>query len=201
MRNLMTTLSVQTKLCEAFFLQEIEEKKAEFLSLNLEPIIFSLVHNEDGEPWTLEQSLLHVQEYRCWLFISWLNPVLSLPPSKTIDHVWHKHALDGELYRIQTLRLFGKFFDHFPYFGVRSELDKQNLNASFENTKKLMAAHGHSFGCNFSSSCGNNCGGSLCDNNACDSNSCGDTLNDTVRSEEYLLSIRPDRNGNTLVAF
>jgi hypothetical protein len=31
----MTTLSVPTNFCEAFSLQEIEEKKAEFLNLNL----------------------------------------------------------------------------------------------------------------------------------------------------------------------
>jgi hypothetical protein len=197
----MTTLSVPIKFCEAFSLQQIEEKKAEFLDLNLEPIIFKLVRNEDGESWTLDKALKHVQEYRCWLFISWLNPELSLPPSKKIDHVWHTHALDSELYRIQTLRLFGKFFDHFPYFGVRSELDKQNLNASFENTKVFMSRYSQSFGCDFTASCGNNCGGSLCDNNACDSNSCGDSLNDSIRSEEFLLSIRPDRNGITLIKF
>lgn len=64
-----------------------------------------------------------------------------------------------------------------------------------------MGEYSASFGCNFAANCSNNCGTSLCDNNACDTNSCGDSLNDTVRSEEYLLSIRPDRNGNTLATF
>ncbi len=194
----MLHLSVSVESCEAFSTQEIESKKTEFLNLNLEPIIYKLTYSEEGDSWSLNKALKYVQEYRCWLYICWLHPHLSLPPSKEIDEVWHTHSLDSELYRLQTLRLFGKFFDHFPYFGIRSDLDRQNLNTSFEKTKELMLQFGHTFNCNFASYCDNSCGGSLCDNNACDSNSCGKIHNSTQRSEEYLLSIRPDRNGITL---
>jgi hypothetical protein len=193
MSQLFTESLELVKINQTFF----ESKRLEFLNLNLEPIIYKLTHNEDGESWNLEDAIKYAQEYRCWLFICWMNPDLSLPPSKKIDHVWHMHALDSELYRVQTLRLFRRYFDHFPYFGVRSELDKQNLQSAFENTKKLMSLYADSFGCNFTALCGNSCGGSLCDNNACDSNSCGKLEVFSEKTEEYLLSIRPDRNGIT----
>lgn len=178
-------------------LSSIEQKKIEFMNLDLEPIIFKLTHNEDGESWGIEKALKYVDEYKCWLFVNWLHGDESLPPSKEIDKVWHTHALDTQLYEVQTKKLFGKFFHHFPYFGVRSEQDKANLDKAFERTKVLMGLYGSSFGCNFSALCGEGCGSSLCGNNACDSNSCGKTTQ--TFGEEELLAVRPDRFGKTKI--
>lgn len=37
--------------------------------------------------------------------------------------------------------LFGRFIHHFPYFGIRNEGDRQQLNAAFSQTQALFKQH------------------------------------------------------------
>ena len=45
-----------------------------------------------------------------------------------------KYAEDCEM-------LFGRFIHHFPYFGKRGKVDKNNLYTAFAETQKLFQQH------------------------------------------------------------
>jgi len=51
--------------------------------------------------------------------------------------------LDTRAYRDDCQRVFGFFYDHFPYFGMRDEDDAADLHDSYERTLEL---HGLNFG-------------------------------------------------------
>ena len=81
------------------------------------------------------------QEYKRFLTLKKLYPKRSLVPNKIIDDFWHAHILDTAAYQKDCEKVFGYFLHHFPYFGIYGEEDKQNLEKSFEETKKLYEKH------------------------------------------------------------
>ena len=44
-------------------------------------------------------------------------------PCKLVDELWHAHILDTRAYRDDCYRIFGFFYDHYPYFGLRDAAD------------------------------------------------------------------------------
>ena len=62
-------------------------------------------------------------------------------PSKDIDIFWHTHILDTQKYMADCETLFGKYFHHFPYFGMRGEKDRINLEEAFSETDELYLQH------------------------------------------------------------
>ncbi len=50
---------------------------------------------------------------------------------------WHAHILDTMAYHKDCQYLFGRYIHHYPYFGVRSEEDRENLEKAYSNTQKL----------------------------------------------------------------
>jgi hypothetical protein len=107
-------------------------------AIDLEPIIFKLVHPEDEKGWTIEKADVLIEQYRQFLVLTQLYPEESVVPSKEIDKVWHTHILDTAKYRDDCQTAFGKFIDHFPYFGLRGELDAKNLQKSYDKTRDLF---------------------------------------------------------------
>ncbi len=63
-----------------------------------------------------------------------------LPPSIEIDEIWHHHILDTYKYQYDCHKIFGQFLHHYPYFGMRSTDDFENLCTFFNITKKLYEA-------------------------------------------------------------
>ena len=53
-----------------------------------------------------------------------------------MDTVWHYHILDTRAYVSDSDRVFGGYFHHYPYFGLRGEEDEKQLEASFQKTKQ-----------------------------------------------------------------
>ncbi|HEU4561412.1 MAG TPA: hypothetical protein VFS20_26400 [Longimicrobium sp.] len=51
--------------------------------------------------------------------------------------MWHYHILDTRAYHRDCQTLFGEYFHHFPYFGMRGEEDEQNLERAFKMTGVL----------------------------------------------------------------
>jgi hypothetical protein len=45
-----------------------------------------------------------------------------------------KHILDTAAYREDCDEIFGRFLDHFPYFGMRDEQDAQALEHAYADT-------------------------------------------------------------------
>ncbi|GAA5525298.1 hypothetical protein Maes01_01864 [Microbulbifer aestuariivivens] len=81
------------------------------------------------------------EEYRRFLTLKQMYPGVSLVPSKLVDQVWHAHILDTRAYREDCNTVFGRFIDHYPYFGIYGEDDQQALQDNFEQTIELYERH------------------------------------------------------------
>ena len=99
-----------------------EERLRRVAALDLEPIVYKLMHPEPGETGlTLARADQDVALYRCFLELCVLHPGTTIVPTRQLDHVWHTHMLDTAKYRADCDWVFGYFLDHFPYFGFRGE--------------------------------------------------------------------------------
>ena len=70
-----------------------------------------------------------------------MYPTKTIVPSKDIDTFWHTHILDTKKYTTDCEILFGKYFHHFPYFGMRGKKDEDNLKQAFHETNQLYLYH------------------------------------------------------------
>lgn len=104
-------------------------------------IAFKLLHPEDGVIWSIEQVTQAIEQYRLFLILNYLYPEKIIVPSQIIDRVWHFHILDTAKYREDCQIIFGQFIDHYPYFGMKDESDRQALEGSFVETQNLWLKH------------------------------------------------------------
>ncbi len=88
------------------------------------------------EAWDLAE-----KEYRRFLTLKQLYPGVSLVPSKQVDQIWHAHILDTRAYRDDCNAVFGRFIDHYPYFGIYGDDDSRALNTAFNETVALYESH------------------------------------------------------------
>ncbi|MDP2670679.1 MAG: hypothetical protein Q8O99_07435 [bacterium] len=132
----------------------------------------------EGEGWNMEKIEETETLYRKFLFLNGLflhHPTIVIVPRMDIDKFWHRHILDTRAYMQDCNSVFGEYLHHFPYFGLRGEVDKRNLESAYENTKQLFLEH---FGDDLDavpafetasatvSGCGVSCG-STCTSGAC----------------------------------
>ena len=102
-------------------------------TLDLGPIAFQL--NRGG--WNPQQTQQVMLKYRMFLLLVFLSPNMTIVPTREIDEVWHHHILDTNKYASDCQKLFGRLLHHFPYFGLRSDEDRQNLDIAFAQTKEF----------------------------------------------------------------
>ena len=95
--------------------------------LDLTMVRLKLADPEEGKGATPAELDLMEQEYRRFLALHLAYPDAEIVPCKLVDHIWHQHILDTAAYRNDCDRIFGRFLDHFPYFGMRGEQDAQDL--------------------------------------------------------------------------
>ncbi|MDO6670844.1 glycine-rich domain-containing protein [Cobetia amphilecti] len=81
------------------------------------------------------------REYRRFMSLKAFYPAVSLVPSKEVDTLWHAHILDTRAYREDCHQVFGRFIDHYPYFGIYGEDDYQQLKDAFAQTVALYEKH------------------------------------------------------------
>lgn len=81
--------------------------------------------------------------YRNFLFLSAKYPDKRLPPSEDVDEFWHNHILDTQKYRLESEAIFGRYFDHYPYFGIDEKTNMNDLSCAFSETQRL---HQEEFG-------------------------------------------------------
>jgi hypothetical protein len=74
------------------------------------------------------------QEYRRFLALHLAFPDVDVVPCKLVDEMWHRHILDTAAYREDCQKIFGRFLDHFPYFGMRGPEDAEALNDAYAQT-------------------------------------------------------------------
>jgi hypothetical protein len=110
--------------------------------LDLDPVIFTLLHPEPGAPRPgPDVAERDVELYRCFLKLCVLYPDRAIVPTRDIDHVWHAHLLDTAKYRADCDRVFGRPLDHYPYAGLRGPADREAWRADFTRTRALFAEH------------------------------------------------------------
>ena len=105
------------------------------------PIAYKLMNPEEGEGWTIERATQAIEQYRRFLFLVNQYPERKIVPSREIDQVWHTHILDTAKYREDCESVFGKFMDHWPYFGMRDDSDKRELDNALSDTQSHMKTH------------------------------------------------------------
>jgi hypothetical protein len=111
-------------------------------ALNLEPVVFKLTRpDSDEQPLTLDQAGQNIALYRYFLCLCGYYPTASIVPTRAIDRVWHTHLLDTAKYRSDSDLVFGRFLDHFPYAGLRGELDRLAWLDDFAMTRRLFTEH------------------------------------------------------------
>ena len=151
--------------------QEVGQLIEKVQAIDLEPIAYKLVYPEDGQGWSAEKTYKLIELYRYFLVLNEIYPNISIVPTKEIDKVWHAHILDTAKYREDCEKAFGRFVDHFPYFGLRGEEDAKNLQSTYQTSRALFMEH---FGIDPSSPVTQaaDCGSGSC-SPSCDAGECG----------------------------
>ena len=102
--------------------------------LDLTNIRRKLADPEEGKGYDEAYLDLAEQEYLRFLAMRRARPEASIVPCKVVDEMWHQHILDTIAYRHDCDAIFGRFMDHFPYFGMRGPDDAQALSDAYDQT-------------------------------------------------------------------
>ena len=105
--------------------------------IDLEMVKMKLQDTEEGKGWTIDQCEDAEIEYKRFLQLNKKYSNKSIVPNTIMDTFWHYHILDTRAYFKDSDTVFGRYFHHFPYFGMRGKEDEENLINSFEETKLL----------------------------------------------------------------
>ena len=109
----------------------------EIAAIDLEMVKMKMALPDEGEGWTREQCDDAEVEYKRFLHLNKKFLKSAIVPTDVIDIVWHYHILDTRAYHKDSEQVFGGYFHHFPYFGLRGDDDKQNLISSFMQTQAI----------------------------------------------------------------
>src|SRR3990170_1079306 len=127
-------------------------------NIDLEMVKMKLQDTGEGLGWTEEQCDEAEIEYKRFLHLNMKFSNATIVPHTVMDLMWHQHILDTKAYHKDCEIVFGEYFHHFPYFGIRSESDGQDLNSAFEKTQKIYASEfGEEMINEDSSKCTRNC--------------------------------------------
>ncbi len=111
--------------------------------LDLSAIRSKLGDTDEGQGYSADHLDLLEIEYRRFLALRLAYPDASIVPCKVVDEMWHQHILDTIAYRHDCHVIFGRFMDHFPYFGMRGPADEEALaDAYVETLSHYRAAFG-----------------------------------------------------------
>jgi hypothetical protein len=111
--------------------------------LDLTMVRGKLADPEEGKGYGFVQLDLMEAEYRKFLALKLVYPDADVVPCGIVDEMWHAHILDTIAYRADCEVMFGRFLDHFPYFGLRGEADAHALADAYEDT---LARYHDAFG-------------------------------------------------------
>jgi hypothetical protein len=109
------------------------------LGTNLDLTDIRMKLADAGEGPGLAQSRLDLMEgeYRKFLALQLAHPEAMIVPCEIVDQIWHQHILDTAAYRRDCEAIFGRFLDHYPYFGMRSKAEAEELNDAYAETLDL----------------------------------------------------------------
>jgi len=107
------------------------------IDFDLSGVRRKLAAPEEGEAWSEEKLDLAEQEYRRFMALCLAYPDEAIVPCALVDQMWHQHILDTAAYRDDCDRVFGHFYDHYPYFGLNGPEDAANLERAYDITLTL----------------------------------------------------------------
>jgi hypothetical protein len=114
-------------------LERLDEVRRYIQDIDFGPLKVKLAEprDEGGQAWSRAKADFVEEQYKRWLFLrrKWENE--ALPPSLELDEFWHAHILDTQAYHRDCSYIFGGYFHHFPYFGMRGPSDAQALSDGF----------------------------------------------------------------------
>ncbi|MBS4430554.1 glycine-rich domain-containing protein-like [Pectobacterium punjabense] len=89
--------------------------------------------------WSNKELIMTEQYYKNFLYLNkkYNKEVKVIVPSIAIDEFWHHHILDTRSYIYDCDNIFGYYFHHYPYFGMRGNDDYKNLKIAFELTQEI----------------------------------------------------------------
>jgi hypothetical protein len=102
--------------------------------LDLSNIRMKLADPHEGKGYDVGRLDLLEGEYRKFLALHLVYPEMDIVPCKIVDEMWHQHILDTAAYREDCEAIFGRFLDHFPYFGMRGTDDASALHDAYYET-------------------------------------------------------------------
>lgn len=110
---------------------------------NVNKLDFSMLKRKLTEEhgWTTEYCDAVEDLYRKFLALNIRYPGEKICPTGPIDDFWHAHILDTRAYEKDSNYLFGNYFHHFPYFGMRGSEDRANLEKAFNESLNLFILH------------------------------------------------------------
>lgn len=111
---------------------------SDIAGIDLEMVKMKMSDTDEGAGWTREQCEDAEIEYKRYLMLcrKFPYPNYSIVPNKVMDTMWHYHILDTRAYCRDSDNIFGGYFHHFPYFGMRGKKDADNLHEAFLATKR-----------------------------------------------------------------
>lgn len=111
--------------------------------LDLGNLRMKLADTDEGPGLSEDRLDLMEVEYRKFLALHLAHPDDEIVPCKLVDQMWHQHILDTAAYREDCEAIFGRYLDHFPYFGMRGEDDARALHDAYADTlERYRAAFG-----------------------------------------------------------
>lgn len=122
----------------------VEDNSALDAAMNrVRDLDFSMLKNKLVQEygWTEEHTDEVEGLYRKFLALNMVYRDRKICPTGPIDEFWHAHILDTRAYAKDCDHLFGEFFHHFPYFGMRGEEDRRNLEETFDKSRELFIRH------------------------------------------------------------
>lgn len=105
--------------------------------LDLSNVRMKLADSEEGPGLGQDEIDMMEGEYRKFLAMQLMHPDAVLVPCQIVDEMWHRHILDTAAYRDDCQAIFGRFLDHYPYFGMRNKVEAQELTDAYAGTLDL----------------------------------------------------------------
>lgn len=106
-------------------------------NLDLTMVKIKLMDKKEGKGWDRMKVDDVEVRYKRFLLLNATVPEVDIVPTADIDTMWHYHILDTQAYAADCEKIFGEFFHHFPYFGLRGPEDAEDLQRAFKSTCRL----------------------------------------------------------------
>jgi hypothetical protein len=87
--------------------------------------------------WSMEKLDFVERQYKNMLYLWHKYPEENFSPPEEVDDFWHGHILDTRRYFNDTMRLYGRYLHHYPYFGMRGQDDRAALEQSFIQLQRV----------------------------------------------------------------